>query len=210
MTVEDQETGPTRLPPESFWRRVMAPDEKRLEDDRQFWSKQYGREVTLAETSEIHQNLFGLVRLLMEVQARQDAIAAGQRVIDDKKAGSTTSLSPSRVRGGGCIKFTAPQWAGVRRRFTLEERETQRDKEGPMKLLPSVIAAAVAGALCGCFGPRLVKGADLPQAEGSVRFHKTRDDQTRIDLAVKHLTQPEELVPPAYLYVAWVRGDRKT
>ncbi len=72
-------------PPESFWRKVLNPDDKRLEEDRQFWSKQYGREVTLAETSEIHHNLFGLVRLLMEVQARQDAIAAGQRVVDDKK-----------------------------------------------------------------------------------------------------------------------------
>lgn len=76
-----------RLPSESFWRAVMNPDERKLEDDRQFWSKQYGREVTLAETAEIHHNLFGLVRLLMEIQARQDAIAAGQRAVDYKKAG---------------------------------------------------------------------------------------------------------------------------
>lgn len=73
----------------------------------------------------------------------------------------------------------------------------------------SIAMIAVAGALCGCFGPRLAKSPDLPQTEGKVRFHRTRDAQTRIDLKLKHLAQPEELTPPGYLYVAWVRGDKE-
>lgn len=79
-----------------------------------------------------------------------------------------------------------------------------------MKFISITAAAAMAAGLCGCFGPRLVRSPDLRQAEGSVSFRKTRDAETRIDLALKHLIQPEELIPPGYLYVAWVRGDAET
>lgn len=76
-----------------------------------------------------------------------------------------------------------------------------------MGYLRSVAIIAAAASLSGCFGPRLIKSRDLPQAEGSVKFRKTRDLKTRIDLVVKNLERPEELIPPGYLYVAWVRGD---
>jgi hypothetical protein len=76
-----------------------------------------------------------------------------------------------------------------------------------MRYLPILMAAASCAALCGCFGPRFVKSAELPRSEATVSIRKTRDAETRIDLAVKHLKQPEKLVPPGYLYVAWVRRD---
>jgi hypothetical protein len=77
-----------------------------------------------------------------------------------------------------------------------------------MKRHPIVLAAAAA-ALCGCFGPRFVRSPDLPKAQATVRIYKTRDAETRIDLAVKHLSRPEKLIPPGYLYVAWVRRDKE-
>ncbi|MBI5209538.1 MAG: hypothetical protein HY927_06130 [Elusimicrobia bacterium] len=67
------------------WQRVMHPDETRLEESRQWWSKQYGRELTLAKAAEIHKNLFGLVKLLVEIDARQEAIKTGQAVVDEEK-----------------------------------------------------------------------------------------------------------------------------
>ena len=75
-----------------------------------------------------------------------------------------------------------------------------------MKKLAIAIVAGVA--FCACSGPRLRKSADLAEAQAIVKFKKTRDAETRIDLVIKHLKQPEEMVPPGYLYVAWVRGDK--
>ena len=57
--------------PEGVWRKVMYPDAKTLEESRLWWSKRFGRELTLEETAEIHHNLFGLVKLLCEEEARQ-------------------------------------------------------------------------------------------------------------------------------------------
>lgn len=76
-----------------------------------------------------------------------------------------------------------------------------------MKTLTIALAAAACAALCGCFGPRLTTSSDLRQVEGSVSFRRMRDAQTRIDLTVNHLTQPEELEQPGRRYVAWVRAD---
>jgi hypothetical protein len=56
-----------------------------LEKSRQWWSKKYGRELTLADAAEIHRNLFGFFRLLTKLDARQRKIAAGQRVVDEQK-----------------------------------------------------------------------------------------------------------------------------
>ena len=43
-------------------------------------------------------------------------------------------------------------------------------------------------------------------AEGQVRFIRTPADNVEIDLTVKHLPDPAKMVPPAWAYVAWIRG----
>ena len=71
--------------PDQVWHRVMNPDEKSLEETRQFWSKKYGRELTTGEAAEIHHNLFSLVKFLVKADARQETIKAGIPVLDEKK-----------------------------------------------------------------------------------------------------------------------------
>lgn len=83
--------------------------------------------------------------------------------------------------------------------------QVRRPTSAAIRLL-SLVLAALAG-LCGCSRPQLIKSPDLPGAEGRIAFRKTRDARTSIELEVKRLTQPEELLPPGYLYVAWVRAD---
>lgn len=67
--------------PDRVWHRVMNPDQKSLEESRQWWSKKYGRELTLADAAEIHQNLFGLFKILFEEGTRKRKIAGDQRVV---------------------------------------------------------------------------------------------------------------------------------
>ena len=75
-----------------------------------------------------------------------------------------------------------------------------------------LFAVAAVAALSGCSamggGRRLSRSAELPAAEGTVRFVKTGVDETFIDLRVKHLEDPNRLSAPAYTYVAWVSGTR--
>lgn len=48
----------------------------------------------------------------------------------------------------------------------------------------------------------------LPAAEGSLKCGKADNDNTGIDLKVKHLANPERLTPPASVYVVWVKPDK--
>ena len=71
-------------------------------------------------------------------------------------------------------------------------------------------AAVLMAALAGCAsGPRLSRAPALAKAKGTVSFMKTADHGTRIVLAVGNLTDPENLNPPGYAYVAWVQSDRE-
>jgi len=53
---------------------------------------------------------------------------------------------------------------------------------------------------------RLSSSPTLPAVEGDVRFTATKNDNTRIELTVKHLPHPEKLTPPANNYVVWTRA----
>lgn len=59
--------------PDGFWDRAMHPDEKRLEDWRQMWSKMLGREYSLADAAEANRNFFGLIKVLAKIDARRRA-----------------------------------------------------------------------------------------------------------------------------------------
>lgn len=61
----------------------------------------------------------------------------------------------------------------------------------------------------GCGGPEKLSGSpSLPAAEGTLRCHKAANDNTGIDLKVKHLASPDRLTPPASVYVVWTRTDK--
>ena len=78
-----------------------------------------------------------------------------------------------------------------------------------MKTAMIASALGLFGALSGCGGaPKLNTSSEIPAAEASVKFERTRNDNTEIDLRVKHLADPEKLTPPAQTYVAWVRADK--
>ncbi len=47
---------------------------------------------------------------------------------------------------------------------------------------------------------------EIPAAQGKVRLHQTKNGNTEIKLAVKHLAPPGRIVPGSDLFVVWVRG----
>ena len=79
-----------------------------------------------------------------------------------------------------------------------------------MKTSLGALAVVVAGSsACAALGGsrRLSRGPELSSAEGTVRFEKRGgDDDTGIELRVRHLAYPDELDAPGYAYVAWVRS----
>ena len=50
--------------------------------------------------------------------------------------------------------------------------------------------------------------ADIPAAQGKVKFDKTDDGNVAVNLSVKYLADPQKLQPPAALYVVWVSSDK--
>jgi hypothetical protein len=61
------------------------PSKERLEESRQWWSKRYGRELTTEDAAEIHRNLFGLIKILVEHQIEQNRREAGGHVPDERR-----------------------------------------------------------------------------------------------------------------------------
>ena len=80
----------------------------------------------------------------------------------------------------------------------------------------AVLAAAMAAFLPGCstFGwggnseVNLSTSPSMPASEGSARFSVSKNDNTLIDLRVKHLAHPEKLTPPASSYVVWIQANK--
>ncbi len=50
--------------------------------------------------------------------------------------------------------------------------------------------------------------ADIPAAKGDVKFAKTDNGNTSINLTLEYLADPQKLQPPATIYVVWVRADQ--
>lgn len=82
-----------------------------------------------------------------------------------------------------------------------------------MKIKTSVIAmslfAAGAALFAGCAGPeKLSASPAMPAAEATLSCDKAANDNTGIDLKVKHLANPDRLTPPAAVYVVWTKADK--
>lgn len=72
-----------------------------------------------------------------------------------------------------------------------------------------LLAACAALSAPGCAGPeRLSASSSLPAAEGTLKCGKAANDNTGIDLKVKHLASPDRLTPPAAVYVVWTKPDK--
>lgn len=80
-----------------------------------------------------------------------------------------------------------------------------------MKIEKSLLATLLLAAMfaSGCAGTeKLSASSDLPAAEGTVRCAKADNDNTSIDLKVKHLASPDRLTPAAAVYVVWTKADK--
>lgn len=81
--------------------------------------------------------------------------------------------------------------------------------------LSAVLAVTLATSGCSMLGigekseSRLLTSPALPAVEGSARFSVTVNDNTTIELTVKHLPHPERLSPPATNYVVWLRATKE-
>lgn len=71
--------------------------------------------------------------------------------------------------------------------------------------------AAMAGllALGGCATARVPLGSssDIPAAEGTVMTSMTKNNNTAVDVRVKHLAPPNKVEPGATTYVVWARPE---
>ncbi len=55
---------------EFFWDSLIHPDEERLKESQKEWEKTYNRKFSLEDMAEIHRNLFGLLKLLEELERK--------------------------------------------------------------------------------------------------------------------------------------------
>ena len=70
---------------DEFWHSLMYVGDKELEETRLWWSNNLKRELTKEDAQEIRVNLFSLVRFIVQMDAREQAKAAGQKVVDYQK-----------------------------------------------------------------------------------------------------------------------------
>lgn len=76
--------------------------------------------------------------------------------------------------------------------------------------VPDLLLVACAAAFAAaCVSPeKLGASSALPAAEGTLTCAKAANDNTAIDLKVKHLANPERLTPPVAAYVVWTKRDK--
>jgi hypothetical protein len=75
----------------------------------------------------------------------------------------------------------------------------------------AVLVMAASALAAGCASTetrRLSASPEVPAAEGTVRFGKTKNENVSISLVVKHLANPEKLTPPASQYVVWIQPNK--
>ncbi len=67
------------------------------------------------------------------------------------------------------------------------------------------LAAVILGALsCAGSTENLKTSAKIPAAEGTVKTSSTKNNNTKLDVEVKHLAPPERVQEGASVYTAWV------
>ena len=78
----------------------------------------------------------------------------------------------------------------------------------------AVLAVTLATSGCSMLGgggkgaSRFSTSSVLPAVEGRAIFTVTINDNTSIELTVKHLAHPERLTPPSSYYVVWTRATK--
>jgi len=56
---------------DEFWNDLIYPGEALLRRTREHWAKMLGKEITHEDAIEIHQNFFGLLKLLDELDRKR-------------------------------------------------------------------------------------------------------------------------------------------
>lgn len=71
-----------------------------------------------------------------------------------------------------------------------------------------LLIVAAAALVSACAGKQTMEGTEVaPAARAEVRTEQTEGSNTKIDMRVKHLAQPEKIMPGATHYVVWVLPD---
>jgi hypothetical protein len=60
----------------------------------------------------------------------------------------------------------------------------------------------------GCAGPqvRMTVTEQMPAAEGNVKVSEADNENTALEVTVRHLASPEKIAPQATTYVVWARA----
>lgn len=69
----------------------------------------------------------------------------------------------------------------------------------------TIVASALAVAGCATSKVALMSHGDTPAAEGIVATSRTKNQNTAVDVRVKHLAEPARIEPGATTYVVWAR-----
>ncbi len=74
----------------------------------------------------------------------------------------------------------------------------------------ALIIAGLAVVAAACAGPspevRMASSPDIPAAQGTVRATPGDNGNTRLQVFVRHLAQPDKVKPGATTYVVWVQS----
>ena len=106
---------------DAVWQRCMYPSKERLAEERTWWSKYLKRDVSMEETAEICHNVFGLFKILFEVDARERAKRAGLPVVDEEKvAGLQRDISHLEEQAKATRKMAGRWPKGEAQRTALE------------------------------------------------------------------------------------------
>jgi hypothetical protein len=87
-------------------------------------------------------------------------------------------------------------------------------KRIPFMSLVGALALGVFASGCGLFGgggtgkQTMTTSAESPAAEGTVEATKADNDNTKIDVRVKHLAAPSKLADDASIYVVWIQPSK--
>jgi hypothetical protein len=86
-------------------------------------------------------------------------------------------------------------------------------KRSPLRSMLWAIALGVFASGCGLFGgstgkQTMITSAGSPAAEGTVQATKADNDNTKIEVRVKHLAAPSKLADDASVYVVWIQPGK--
>jgi hypothetical protein len=90
-------------------------------------------------------------------------------------------------------------------------RSSVDGKRSPMMAWACAIALSVFASGCGLFGgggggkQTMITSGESPAGEGTVEATKGDNDNTKLEVRVKHLPAPSKLADDASVYVVWIR-----